>query len=74
MELKPVQSSNISHVGYDEATKTLVVKFIKSGRTYKYFPVEPATYRKMIAAPSVGGYHVQHIKNNPLYTYEEITD
>lgn len=71
MELLPVESSNIAKVGYDEPTKTLGIQF-HSGKTYTYRPVTQALYNKLINAPSIGGYFIQHIKNNKEIDYEQI--
>jgi KTSC domain len=59
IDLKPVTSSNIAAVGHEG--DTLYVKF-KSGPTWKYTPVNAATYDEMLAAHSIGGYFARHIK------------
>lgn len=71
MNLKPVVSSNITHIGYDPATKELGVKF-KSGKLYKYHPVTLEDYTELINADSIGGYFANHIKNKEGISYERI--
>jgi len=71
MELEEVVSSNITHIGYDRETKTLVIKF-KKGNTYKYYPVEPKIHKALMAAESHGQYFATNIKNNKEVNYERI--
>lgn len=63
MEMQAAASSNISHVGYDEATQTLHVTF-KSGATYEYSGVSKSDYDKFVSASSMGSHFHQHIKSN----------
>ncbi len=61
-QMTPVSSSNISSVGYDADTQTLVVTF-NSGRTYRYGGVPESEYTNMLNANSVGSYFANSIKN-----------
>lgn len=58
--MRPVSSSNIAKVGYDEDAKTLVVQFT-NGATYSYESVAKATYLDMLAADSIGGFFRKNI-------------
>ena len=53
MDMKGVKSSMISHVGYDEKTRQLAVRF-SNGNIYNYQGVPPATHTELVAAKSVG--------------------
>jgi len=53
MEMKPVNSSNLTAVGYDEAKKLLKVAF-KDGSIYTYEEVPKALYDGLLAAESQG--------------------
>lgn len=61
--LQPVESSQVSGVGYDEASKTLAVQFKFGARAiYHYTGVEPQTYADFMAAKSKGVFFKEHIK------------
>lgn len=62
VDLKPVVSSSLSAVGYDEGAKELHVRF-KSGKVYVYKHVPAFTYRNMLRAPSIGKFHAAHVKD-----------
>lgn len=61
MERTPVDSSNISSIGYDEDSNTLEVEF-HSGAVYQYFDVPLNVYQEIMEAGSKGQYFAQHIK------------
>ncbi|MFA5786491.1 MAG: KTSC domain-containing protein [Actinomycetota bacterium] len=61
MQRTPVQSSNLSSVGYDPDSSTLEVEFHKGG-VYQYFGVPAHEYEGLMAAGSKGTYLDQHIK------------
>jgi hypothetical protein len=67
MEHEPVTSSNIESVGYDPATMTLEVKFIKSGALYQFFDVPEQEHYNLIHAGSVGTYFYENIKDKYRY-------
>lgn len=61
-DMRPVSSSNIASIGYDEATSDLYVTFTNSGRTYKYENVPPGEFSMLERAGSVGSYFAENIK------------
>lgn len=67
--LNPVTSSQVEAVGYDAATKTLAVKFIRTPATYNYHGVEPEKFAELQAAKSVGSFVHQHfVKSKAPFT------
>lgn len=62
MEHTAVQSSNITSVGYDPATRELEVHF-KSGGRYRYAGVDARTHAALMGAESVGAHFHKHIKS-----------
>lgn len=69
MERKPVSSSNLASVGYDEERDLLEIEF-DGGRVYQYFNVPRKEYNALMNAPSHGSYFHANIKDN--YRYEQI--
>jgi len=61
MDRIPVDSSNISSIGFDEETSTLEVEF-HGGAVYQYFDVPLNVYEGLLNAGSKGQYLAQHIK------------
>lgn len=61
MQRTPVNSSNLSSVGYDAQTATLEVAF-HNGGIYQYDGVPASTYAGLMAASSHGSYLAQYIK------------
>lgn len=59
--MTPVDSSMVSHVGYDAPTKTLHLTY-HSGATYTHPGVPPAKFAALMSAPSIGVYINKHIK------------
>lgn len=47
MELKPVRSSNLTAIGYDETTKTMRIRF-NNGATWDYFDVPKEHHDKVM--------------------------
>nr|WP_207626297.1 KTSC domain-containing protein [Mycolicibacterium wolinskyi] len=66
--MEPVDSSNVSRIGYDAATEDLYVEF-SSGRIYVYSRVPQASYEELLAADSKGSYMNREIK--PNYDYRD---
>lgn len=62
MTYQPVKSSNISAVGYDEATQTLGVKFV-SGGEHHYEKVPKSLHDDLVASKSVGGHFHRNIRS-----------
>lgn len=57
----PVESDAVSHVGYDEPSRTLHVTW-KNGRTYQHPGVPPEKFDALMAAPSKGRFLNTEIK------------
>lgn len=69
MEMTPVDSSNLSSVGYDTETGTLRIQF-NNGRTYEYYGVPESEYYNLLNASSKGQYANQNIYKT--YSQSEI--
>ncbi len=72
IELNPVTSSQISAIGWDEATQTLAIQFKPGFKTpnvpgsiYHYENVSKEDYAAFSAAESTGKYFYRHIKPFP---------
>lgn len=66
---KPVESSNINSLGWEDGT--LEVEF-KSGKVYKFFNVGEEVYKAFLGSPSKGKYFHQYIKGE--FECEKPTD
>jgi hypothetical protein len=62
----PVDSSNLSSVGYNPWTGDLVIEF-HGGRVYQYFGVSFAVYLGLMTAESHGKYFHACIRNSFQY-------
>jgi hypothetical protein len=71
VRIRPVTSTTVSGLGYDEASSTLEVHFT-SGAVYQYLEVPPAVFADFMHAPSKGQYLNYEIKNS--YRYVRIID
>ena len=69
MERKPVTSSNIASIGYDENSSTLEIEFLNNS-IYQYFDVPQHIYQALMQADSHGQYLAQNIKG--AYRYSKI--
>jgi hypothetical protein len=69
MERKPVTSSNIASIGYDENTSTLEIEFLNNS-IYQYFDVPQHIYKGLMQADSHGQFLAQTIKG--VYRYSKI--
>lgn len=67
MHMTPVVSSNISSVGYDDATNTLYVQF-NHGGTYKYNSVPKDVYEDFISDGSPGSFFASDVKGQYGYS------
>lgn len=65
--MKPVESSNISHIGYDPEKKVLSILY-KSGGQYDYHDVSPEAYAALEDADSLGQHVAKHIKGKFSFT------
>lgn len=61
MYIHDVKSSNIAAVGYDTASKTLLVQFSNGGE-YEYTGVPTQAYLDLISAESKGKHLNEYIK------------
>lgn len=66
MNRTPVTSESLASIGYDEATLTLEVEFIR-GAVYQYFDVPKSVHDELINASSHGTYLAQQIKGQFRY-------
>ena len=69
MEMIPVDSRNISAVGYDSESATLKIQF-NNGRAYEYYNVPEYEFDNLMSAGSKGQYANQHIYK--VYSQSEI--
>jgi hypothetical protein len=72
MDRKPIVSSNITSVGYDEETKTLEVEFFNQ-KVYQYSPITQEGYSLLMNAESIGSFFARNIKNSPNIVAKEIS-
>jgi hypothetical protein len=68
--MSEVKSSQVKHVGYDPATKTLALTFTRGlGAVYHYPNVSPETHQALLKAESIGSHFGKHIKPLPFAKY-----
>lgn len=67
MDRIPVQSSNLTSVGYDPSSRTLEIEF-NHGGVYEYYDVPQPEYDGLMAAGSHGTYFNQNIKDHYRYS------
>lgn len=60
MEMIPVESSNISAIGYDSESAILRIEF-NSGAVYDYYDVPEHVHDELMAADSKGQYAHQNV-------------
>ena len=63
MKLIPVDSSNLSKVGYDAGRRELEVHF-RNGGAHRHVDVPPEKYAGLMSADSHGSYYAANIRNN----------
>lgn len=61
INLRPVESSMISHIGFDEPSQVLRVQFT-NGVAYEYDGVTKAEHEALVKAPSIGKHFHSHIR------------
>jgi hypothetical protein len=61
MDRRPVRSSMLASVGYDQATATLEVAFVDGG-IYQYFGVPSDVHAGLMSASSHGTYFDANVK------------
>jgi hypothetical protein len=69
MEMIPVDSSNLSAIGYNSAEGILRIQF-NNGRTYEYYNVPEDVFNDLLNAGSKGQYANQNIYK--VYSQTEI--
>lgn len=69
MHRKPVSSSNIASIGYDQATHILEVEFL-NGSVYQYLNVPSPVHQALMNAGSHGTYLNAEIK--PRYQFRKL--
>lgn len=69
MDMKPVTSSQIQGIGYDEASQTMAITFIKNQKEYHYFSVPKTVFDGFFERPevSVGKYFEANIRGKFEY-------
>jgi len=65
--MQQVDSGAVSHYGYDSNTHILTVKY-KSGQTYHYHDVAPATHAKFKEGDSFMGFMRDHVMGKHNHT------
>jgi len=61
MELQSVVSSNLSKVGYDKKSSTLIIAF-KTGSIYEFQDVPEEYYINLLKSPSIGNFFSTNIR------------
>lgn len=69
-EMEVVDSTSIEAIGYEAGTKSIHVRFLDSGETYVYSPVEQQVFDAFRNAPSKGGFVNQELKGRYSYRKE----
>jgi len=69
--LQPVESSNISEIGFDQDTEELYVRF-KSGKVYKYTNVPFSIYTALMEADSIGSFFHKEIRT--AFDYQQLEE
>ncbi len=67
MRRKPVVSSNIASIGYDQATQTLEVEF-QNGSIYQYYNVPQGIFDEFDRSPSKGQFLAYQIRDRFPYS------
>ena len=67
MTLSPVESSNITAIGYDAARRHLYVQF-KAAGVYRYADVPPDAVASFVGAESIGRHFARYIKGAYKHT------
>lgn len=64
MQMLPVSSTRITHMGYDESTATVYVRFT-DGTPWRYMGVPPAVWNQFRLSPSKGQFISQVLDRYP---------
>lgn len=65
----PVNSSQISYIGFDDENNKLYVTF-KNNKTFEYSDVSYKVWKELKESTSIGSYFTKNIKTK--YQYKEI--
>jgi len=68
MKMEPVESRHISHIGHEERTGLMRVRF-QNGGEYMFGNVQPEKFKAMMEADSIGQFFHREIKNNKAHSY-----
>jgi hypothetical protein len=76
MQRIDVQSSLLKAIGYDAASRTLMIEFKpkkegEAGKVYRYADVSQETYDRFRSAPSLGSHFLREIKPSHACTRVE---
>jgi len=68
-EMKPVTSSQIDSIGYDETSKTLAIMFKSNKKVYHYYEVPKSVFDGFFARPEVliGQYFAANVREKFKY-------
>lgn len=69
-QMIPVNSSQISYIGFDDENNKLYVTFNRTNKTYEYSDVPYIIWKDFKESTSIGSYFSKNIKNT--YKYREI--
>ncbi len=67
MKRKPVNSSNLASVGYEEENEILEIEF-NHGGVYQYLDVPKEEYEALMDADSLGSYFFHNIRDGYEYS------
>ena len=71
-DMKEVESSNISHIGYDAPNSTLHVKF-RGGAHYSHTSVSPEAHAAFMESDSKGKHYNAAFKNKPEFPHTKLS-
>lgn len=69
IQRKPVKSSILKTVGYDETNMLLDVEFGKTGKIVRYQHVPKHIYTDLLRAESIGKYFIYNIRTMFKFVY-----
>jgi hypothetical protein len=72
LKMKPVQSSVLKAVGYDEDKAQLKIEFKESGEAYLYSLVPRQVYEELMEAESKGQFFEKWVRSKP-YPFEQVS-
>jgi hypothetical protein len=68
MDLAPLNSTMLTHIGHDPIANRLTVIF-KNGGTYHYAGVSADEHKALLSAGSIGRHFQQHIRSKKAATH-----